>query len=949
MQTSNSTPRSFRFRASILLSALLAVAGCGGGGMSLIALGPATQTIDVGTTVTLNAAVVNDVTASGATFTSTGPGTLGTPVINKLTASEQIALPFTATAVGTATVTATSVHTPGQTATVTITIAPALTITPATLPAGTVTLAYSAAVTATGGFGTVSYMVSAGALPAGLTMNPSTGVISGKPTTAASYSFTITATDQATTPGTVSQAYTLVINSLPPTVTAAALPVGVVGSAYSQQLTYTGGSNATPVFAITAGSLPAASGLTLSSAGLISGTPTAAAAGQTYSFSVNVTVGNQISPSVPFTLSVASVPVITTTTVPAGNVSIPYRAQLAYTGGVGTASFAITAGSLPASSGLTLSPSGLISGTPGSVATYTFSVSVTVGTQTSAPQPYTLVVNSLVVTSGATAMGESQLPFSFKLTAAGGKAPYTWSLAPGSAPLPAGLTLNGTTGLITGTPTTASTTPNIAVQAVDSASPAASATQQMTFTINAARDASKNSILSGSYAFLLTGFDAQGRPQASAGRFIADGLGNITGGTIDSNGTGLPAAQTAVPLLPGTYSAGADNRGKLTLVTAAGTSTFTFALDTISNGAANSGTLSEFDLTGQARSGVLALQATTLPLPTGAASGYAFGLQGFAAGSTATALTHRAAAGEFQLSAGTAVASAEVLLSNSNTAAPIVATSGTLILAATGRGTLALALPNVGTLNFVVYEVSPLRFLLLSSDATTTRDLYSGQALTQTIANGSFTNATLNAAAVFHAEKLTGGNPDVQLGLLTGAGTGVFTQGFDENSGGALTATSSSGTYAVSANGRVTFTVGAAGLGGCTDCTSGATFAYLTGVNQGFLMDFSSGALAGFFEPQTATSLGNGAYSLGSPEPLSAASISQTGSAALLTGALTASEDVVNQLTLTPDLGISGTILGSANGRFTTSISGPGYVISATRAQTLDPTAKPVLQVLQHQ
>jgi hypothetical protein len=114
-------------------------------------------------------------------------------------------------------------------------------------------------------------------------------------------------------------------------------------------------------------------------------------------------------------------------------------------------------------------------------------------------------------------------------------------------------------------------------------------------------------------------------------------------------------------------------------------------------------------------------------------------------------------------------------------------------------------------------------------------------------------------------------------------------------------------------------------------------------------MDFSSGALAGFFEPQTATSLANGSYSLASPEPLSAASISASGVAALTPGVLNATEDVVSLLTLTPDLAVSGTDTTAANGRFTTSISGPGYVVSATRAETLDPTARPVLQVLQHQ
>ena len=935
-----------RLRPILLLTALLA--GCSGSTPSLIAFGPPTQTIDVGTTVTLLAAVVNDANHAGATFALAGPGTLGTPVTTNQAASDQIALPYTATAPGTATITATSVHTPSQTTAITITVSPALTISPATLPAGNVNTAYSATVTATGGTGAITYTVSAGTLPPGLAPNSGTGVLSGKPTTAGTYNFTITATDSASTPGTISQAYTVVINPLPPAVTPASLPTGVVGTAYSQQLAYTGGGTQTPVFAITSGALPATSGITLSASGLIAGNPTAAAAGQTYSFSVTVTVGTQTSPAVPFTLSIASVPVITTTSLPPGNVSIPYRQQLNYTGGVGTATFAITSGTLPAT--LTLSPSGLLSGTPTAVATYTFSVTVTVGTQTSAPQAYTLVVNSLIVTSGSTATGETALPFSFQLTAAGGKPPYTWSLAPGSAPLPAGLTL-ATNGLITGTPTTAATTPGVVVQANDSATPSASSTLSMTFTINPARSAASNALLTGSYAFLLSGFDAQGNPRATAGRFVADGLGNITSGSLDTNSTGLATAQTGVAILPSTYSAGPDNRGKLNLTTATGTNTFTFALDTVTNGIASGGTLSQYDLSGQTRTGVLALQALTIPVPT--STGYAFGLQGFAANSTATLPTHRAAAGEIQLTAVTSVTAGELLLSSSGTPAPIIASSGTLNLATTGRGTLSITYPNFGTLNFVVYEVSSQRLFLVSSDpasgTTGTRDLLSGQALSQTVTTGNFNNASLNAATVFHVEKLTAGNPDVQLGLLTPTSAGVLTQVFDENNGGALSSINATGTYTVSTTGRISITSGAPGLGGCTDCTSGALFGYMTGLNQAFLMDFSTGALSGFFEPQSATTLANAAYSLGTPEPLSPAATSTTGVATVTTGNLTATEDVVNTLTLTPSLAISGTTTAGTNGRFTTTLTGPGYVVSPTRAETLDPTPKPVLQILNHQ
>lgn len=85
-----------------------------------------------------------------------------------------------------------------------------LTLSPTTLPNGTVGTAYSKTITATGGTSPYSFVTSAGALPAGLTLT-SGGVLSGTPTTATSYSFTVKATDSAAHTG--SQAYSVTIAS----------------------------------------------------------------------------------------------------------------------------------------------------------------------------------------------------------------------------------------------------------------------------------------------------------------------------------------------------------------------------------------------------------------------------------------------------------------------------------------------------------------------------------------------------------------------------------------------------------------------------------------------------------------------------------------------------------------------------------------------------------------
>src|SRR5262249_48817125 len=121
-----------------------------------------------------------------------------------------------------------------------------------------------------------------GTPPAGLTLGPTTGVISGTPTTAATANFTVTVTDSASR--TASQSLSMTINPATLAISTNSLPVGMVGTAYSQTLTATGGT-APYTWAITSGTLPA--GLAWApTTGLISGTATTAG---TFNFTVQVT------------------------------------------------------------------------------------------------------------------------------------------------------------------------------------------------------------------------------------------------------------------------------------------------------------------------------------------------------------------------------------------------------------------------------------------------------------------------------------------------------------------------------------------------------------------------------------------------------------------------------------------------------------------------------------
>ncbi|MDR3635617.1 MAG: Ig domain-containing protein, partial [Isosphaeraceae bacterium] len=144
---------------------------------------------------------------------------------------------------------------------------------------------------------------------------------------------------------------------------------------------------------VTAGTLPA--GLSLSTAGLLSGTPTATGAS---SFTVTATDNNSDSGSQAFTLTVDPAITFTTTSLPAATVGAAYSQQITATGGSGTLTYAVTTGTLPA--GLSLSTAGLLSGTPTATGASSFTVTATDNNGDSAGQAYTLTVDA--ATTGPT-------------------------------------------------------------------------------------------------------------------------------------------------------------------------------------------------------------------------------------------------------------------------------------------------------------------------------------------------------------------------------------------------------------------------------------------------------------------------------------------------------------------------------------------------------------------
>jgi hypothetical protein len=243
------------------------------------------QIIGQGQTVAIQVSVLNDSAAGGVTFgpvafgtlTQTGPTTATYAAPNPVTAETVVKIVIT------------SVDFPNQSTTLTITVEPPPTITTTSLPTAPLNGSYNASVTATGGVPPLSWSITAGALPAGLTLGKSTTgtvQITGKATAGGSSTFTITVTDASAADPPSSQQLTIVVSSLAITTTSP-LPPGTVGTAYDSpglQFTATGGTG-TDTWTVANGStLPA--GLSLSSTGLLSGTPQVAG---TFTFGITVT------------------------------------------------------------------------------------------------------------------------------------------------------------------------------------------------------------------------------------------------------------------------------------------------------------------------------------------------------------------------------------------------------------------------------------------------------------------------------------------------------------------------------------------------------------------------------------------------------------------------------------------------------------------------------------
>ena len=391
--------------------------------------------------------------------------------------------------------------------------------------------AYSDAVSA-GGTGTITYSVTSGySLPAGLSLNSSTGAITGNPTTTGSYTFRISATSvSGNTSSTVTTAdLNLTVGQIP-TLSSSTLTSSIVAlTSVSQSVTAS--AYPAPTYSVSSGSLP--TGLSLnSSTGAITGTPSA-----TGDFTFTISASNSFGSSSLITqsTSVVAAPAFTDSAINArATKGVAYSSEVAASGWPAP-TYSVTSGSLPA--GLTLNPTtGAISGTATSSGDYSFSISATNSQGAVSTSSLSIQVGSSASVSFDQMPQFGYIGVALDISASTGGFPSpTYSVSSGS--LPPGLSVNASSGQITGTPTQAGTF-TFAISASNWVSTALTSNFQVTIysspTIQNASSVSQSIAIGSSFSADLTADVAVDAWRVDSGSFpqgisLDDSTGVISG------------------------------------------------------------------------------------------------------------------------------------------------------------------------------------------------------------------------------------------------------------------------------------------------------------------------------------------------------------------------------------------------------------------------------------
>lgn len=297
----------------IAICGTLLTVACGGGGTGLtpqpsptpifVSISPsATTDIDAGQAIKFTASVGNDSSADGVSWSCSSASSAGADCgtfTDGTTTSATYNAPASVSATTSFAVTATSIADSTKSISAMVDVSPSLRIATASLATATVNAGYSTIVQSSGGVAPLTWNLASGSLPGGLTLQPSSGITFGTPTTAGNLSFTVAVKDSSVSPMTQTQTLTLEVDpGVQLAITTSTLASASPNTNYSATLQAVGGLPPL-TWTLASGALPA--GLSLSSSGNISGDATVPG---DYSFTIQVTDSNTSQPGAPSTAQV---------------------------------------------------------------------------------------------------------------------------------------------------------------------------------------------------------------------------------------------------------------------------------------------------------------------------------------------------------------------------------------------------------------------------------------------------------------------------------------------------------------------------------------------------------------------------------------------------------------------------------------------------------------------
>jgi hypothetical protein len=597
--------------------------------------------------------------------------------------------------------------------------------------------------------------------------------------------------------------------------------------------------------------------------------------GSTGTATVTATSLKDTSVSASVTITVNAAPSVTTTqaqlTAAPATDGQQYSFTFSASGGAGTLTW--TASGLPAN-GLSLSSAGVLSGTPTTAGTITFTVTAT--------------------DSSAAGPKSANSP-SLNLTVNAGSGPNITSLLPDFGPVGTSVTITGVNfGSTQGTSTvtfdgTAATATNWSATSVVATVPSGAATGSVvvtvggvasngvTFTVTSGSSAcgsGSEALLNGNYAILVGGFD-KAQPIGVGAVFDADGAGHIatTVGIEDINSAGNRGRylDLTIDSTKSSYSVGSDQRGCLTIVTAVGTGspspssspiyiTFRFALGSVTSGVADSGHIIEFDSKGQY--GVSTAGSIRRQDPSAFSNSAIKGSYAFGASAQEVGLGKFGIAGAFTTDGNGNFTDLEADYNTDNggnldgvsgatdfPASPVTLNAGASysIDPNSGRGDFGFDTSDGSVWTGEFYVISANELLMLSKQAqSSTTPLFAGRALQQS--KSSFGPGDLNGTAIYYTSGLGNSGTRTNLAIVTANGSGTFNITLNQNDSGVLSSGSSSsvvytmGSDAVGSTGRVVVS----GIG------KHNSVIYLAAPNTGFILDAGGRCESGFLVPQGA-------------------------------------------------------------------------------------------------